>query len=99
MSVVDQIRRVTGIGEQEVNRIVECETSQLEDLEEVETALKSIGVTLKPRFDVSLAARIGATSPRDDSNQLGLLWRLSFFYDEIRASRLGDSLGIGNSRD
>ena len=64
VSVVDQIRRLTAIDEQEVNRIVECETSQLEDLEEVETALKSIGVTLKPRFDVSLAARIGATSAR-----------------------------------
>jgi hypothetical protein len=64
MSVVDQIRRLTAAGEQEVDRMAESEPTQLEALEEVETALKSIGVTLKPRFDVSLAARIGATSAR-----------------------------------
>ena len=64
MSVVDQIKRLAAVGETDVNRIAESEPSQLEELEEVETVLKSIGVTLKPRFDVSLAARIGATSAR-----------------------------------
>jgi hypothetical protein len=48
--------------EQDVNRNVASEPDQLEQQEEVERALKSIGVSLKPRFDVSLAARIGATS-------------------------------------
>ena len=64
MSVVDQIKRLAAVGEPDMDRIAESEPSQLEELEEVETVLKSIGVTLKPRFDVSLAARIGATSAR-----------------------------------
>jgi len=33
-------------------------------LEEVETMLDAIGVTLEPRFDISLAARIGAIPTR-----------------------------------
>ena len=62
MSLVREIMELTTRAEQDVDRNVASEPDQLEQLEEVERALKSIGVSLKPRFDVSLAARIGATS-------------------------------------
>ena len=42
-----------------------AESRQLKDLEEVEATLREIGVTLEPRFDISLAARIGAGSAKD----------------------------------
>jgi hypothetical protein len=44
------------------SRISQQDSKQLKDLEEVEAALKEIGVTLEPKFDISLAARIGAVS-------------------------------------
>ena len=64
MSVVDQIERLTAPKRQDTDREEENEVGQLKDLEEVETALKAIGVTLEPRFDISLTARIGSTSTR-----------------------------------
>jgi len=60
MSLVEQLARLTaqrGACEQKPE-----EVNQLEDLEEVEATLKEIGVTLEPRFDISLGARIGAVS-------------------------------------
>jgi hypothetical protein len=47
-----------------MDRSGENELDQLRELEEVETALRAIGVTLEPRFDISLAARIGSTSTK-----------------------------------
>jgi hypothetical protein len=62
MSVVEQIAE---IGSSVPELLAEVEVSgQLRDLEEVEAVLKAIGVSLEPRFDVSLAARIGAVTPR-----------------------------------
>ena len=64
MSLVRAIVELTVGHEQHVDRNVASEVNELEQLEEVERALKSIGITLKPRFTVSLAARIGATSTK-----------------------------------
>jgi hypothetical protein len=61
MSVVDEIKRLTAPKLQDTDRNEENELDQLKDLEEVETALKAIGVTLEPRFNISLTARIGST--------------------------------------
>jgi hypothetical protein len=60
MSLVEQLARLTaqrGAYEQKTEVV-----NQLKDLEEVEATLKEIGVTLEPRFDISLTARIGAVS-------------------------------------
>jgi hypothetical protein len=62
MSLVHEIMELTAAGEQDVDRNIASELKQLEQLEEVERALRSVGVTLKPTFNVSLAARIGAVS-------------------------------------
>jgi hypothetical protein len=59
MSLVHEILELTAAGEQDVDRNI---ASELKQLEEVERALRSVGVTLKPRFNVSLAARVGAAS-------------------------------------
>jgi hypothetical protein len=67
MSLVDEILELTAAGKQDVDRNI---ASELKQLEEVELALRSVGVTLEPRFNVSLAARIGAGSKTDQSNQL-----------------------------
>jgi hypothetical protein len=64
MSVVDEIERLTATKPQDLERNEEHELDQLRELEEVETALKAIGVTLEPRFDISLTARIGSTSTK-----------------------------------
>jgi hypothetical protein len=66
MSIVEQVERATAIDRQGVNRSrgVARELSQLEQLEEVEATLRSIGVTLEPVFDISLTARIGAVPVR-----------------------------------
>lgn len=61
MGVVDQIKHLA-TQEQEMSEQKQAESSQLKDLEEVEETLKQIGVNLEPRFDISLAARIGARS-------------------------------------
>jgi hypothetical protein len=59
MSVVEEIEKLGAVpalsqdGE---------ESDQLKDLEEVEATLREIGVSLEPRFDISLAARIGGGS-------------------------------------
>jgi hypothetical protein len=70
MSLVHEILELTAAGEQAVDSNIASELKQLEQLEEVERALRSVGVTLEPRFNVSLAARIGAGSKRNQSNQL-----------------------------
>jgi hypothetical protein len=62
MSLVHEIMELTAAGEQDVDRNIASELKQLEQLEEVERVLKSVGVTLESRFNVSLAARIGAAS-------------------------------------
>jgi hypothetical protein len=61
MNVADEIERLTVNKLQDMGQN-ENELEQLRALEEVETALKAIGVTLDPRFDISLTARIGSTS-------------------------------------
>jgi hypothetical protein len=58
MSLVDQLKQLVKPQEQEQ------ESKQLKDLEEVVATLKEIGVTLEPKFDISLAARIGAVSTK-----------------------------------
>ena len=62
MSLVDQLKQLGNPQEQQGCGISEQESKQLKDLEEVEAALKEIGVTLEPKFDISLAARIGGAS-------------------------------------
>ena len=64
MSGVDQIERLTASKLQETDWNEESQSSQVRELEEVETALRAIGVTLEPRFDISLTARIGSTSTK-----------------------------------
>jgi hypothetical protein len=64
MSIVDEVMRISVMSERGANHEVADEPNQLEELEEVETMLDAIGVTLEPRFDISLAARIGAISTR-----------------------------------
>jgi hypothetical protein len=64
MNAVDEIKRLTASKLQDMDRSGENELDQLSELEEVETALRAIGVTLEPRFDISLAARIGSTSTK-----------------------------------
>jgi hypothetical protein len=59
MSVADYIKDLSEHNQTDENSKV------LKDLEEVESTLRDIGVSLEPRFfDISLAARIGATSRR-----------------------------------
>jgi hypothetical protein len=60
MSLVEQLTRLTA--QREACEQKTEEVNQLKDLEEVEATLKEIGVTLEPRFDISLTARIGAVS-------------------------------------
>jgi len=67
MSVVDEIERLTATKLQDLERNEEHELDQLRELEEVETVLKAIGVTLEPRFDISLTARIGSISTKTES--------------------------------
>ena len=62
MSLVHEIMELAASTEQAVDRNTAAELDQFEQLEEVERALRSIGVTLKSRFNVSLTARIGAAS-------------------------------------
>jgi hypothetical protein len=64
MNVVDEIERLTATKLQDRRENEENELDQLRQLEEVEIALKAIGVTLDPRFDISLTARIGWTSTK-----------------------------------
>jgi hypothetical protein len=64
MSLVDQVKQLAKPQEQGGRGISEQESKQLKDLEEAEAALKEIGVTLEPKFDISLAARIGAVSAK-----------------------------------
>jgi hypothetical protein len=66
MSVVDYIEEISKNPREGAERGQADEASRVfKDLEEVEATLRAIGVTLEPRFfDVSLAARIGATSRR-----------------------------------
>jgi len=59
MSIVDQIKSVVSVDESDVNR-AERIRSQLQELNDVETALDSIGIKLEPVFDISLTARIGS---------------------------------------
>jgi hypothetical protein len=61
MSVVEEIEK---LGAAPVLSQEGEESSQLRDLEEVEAALREIGVSLEPRFDISLAARIGAVASK-----------------------------------
>jgi hypothetical protein len=62
MSLAREIMELAAGAEHDVDRNIAGELNQLEQLEEVERMLKSIGVTLEPTFNVSLAARIGAAS-------------------------------------
>ena len=64
MNVVDEIKRLTATKLQGTDQNGDNELDQLRDLEEVETTLRAIGVTLEPRFDISLTARIGPTSTK-----------------------------------
>jgi hypothetical protein len=64
MSLVDQLKQLAMPQEQGASGISEQDRKQLKDLEEVEATLKEIGVTLEPKFDISLAARIGAVSTK-----------------------------------
>jgi hypothetical protein len=63
MSIVDQVRRVVSVDEPDRGE-VEGAHSQLQELDEVETVLESIGVKLEPVFNISLTARIGAFPKR-----------------------------------
>lgn len=58
MSLVDHLKQLVKPQEQEQ------ESKQLKDLEEVLATLKEIGVTLQPKFNISLAARIGGASTK-----------------------------------
>jgi hypothetical protein len=65
MSVVEEIKRLSAFAQDkdaEGRRMDEF--NQLRDLQEVEAALKEIGVSLEPTFDISLTARIGAAARR-----------------------------------
>lgn len=64
MSIVDRLERVTAPKQETDVSASSAESSQLRDLEEVEAILKEIGVTLEPKFDISLAARIGTASEK-----------------------------------
>jgi hypothetical protein len=65
MGVADYIRQISSAREGAEPGQTNEGPNILKDLEEVEAILRDIGVTLEPRFfDVSLAARIGATSRR-----------------------------------
>lgn len=60
MSVVEAIEELRAIAQQnDAERKAVDAAKQLRDVEEVERKLKKIGVTLKPKFDISLRARIG----------------------------------------
>ncbi len=65
MSLVHEILELTAGYDQAVDHNVASELDQFAQLEEVERALRSVGVTLEPRFNVSLTARIGAASKRN----------------------------------
>ncbi len=67
MSIVEQIKRAISVDESDMNR-ADSIRSQLEDLDEVETTLESIGVKLEPVFNISLTARIGLTSNHRESS-------------------------------
>lgn len=65
MSVADYIRELSNPKEGAEHGQTNEGFNLLKELEEVESTLRDIGVSLEPRFfDVSLAARIGATSRR-----------------------------------
>jgi hypothetical protein len=65
MSVADYIRELSNCQEGPERSQTDESSRLLKDLEEVESTLRGIGVSLEPRFfDISLAARIGATSRR-----------------------------------
>ena len=65
MSIADYISEIANPTEGPEPRQAAAYREVLEDLEEVESTLRDIGVTLEPRFfDISLAARVGATSRR-----------------------------------
>jgi hypothetical protein len=63
MSVADYIREISKPREGTEYRLTDESAALLKDLEEVESTLRDIGVALEPGFfDISLSARIGATS-------------------------------------
>lgn len=65
MSAADYIRELSKPTEGAEHRLTDESVALLKDLEEVESTLRDIGVALEPRFfDISLSARIGATSRR-----------------------------------
>jgi hypothetical protein len=65
MSVADYIKELAASKRGEEQRQAREASSALKDLEEVENTLREIGVSLEPRFfDISLTARIGATTRR-----------------------------------
>ena len=64
MSLADQLKQLAKPQEEGGRSVAEEEFKQLKDLEEVEEALREIGITLEPKFDISLAARIGAVSAK-----------------------------------
>jgi hypothetical protein len=65
MSVADYIKELSASRQGDEQSQVPEASSALKDLEEVESTLREIGVSLEPRFfDISLTARIGAPSRR-----------------------------------
>lgn len=65
MSVADYVKELCASKQDEGHGRTPDASSALKDLEEVESTLREIGVSLEPRFfDVSLTARIGAASCR-----------------------------------
>jgi hypothetical protein len=65
MSIVDEIKKLTAAPqEHDSDEARKLDDSQIRSLEEVEETLKEIGVTLEPKFDISLGARIGAGKAR-----------------------------------
>ncbi len=67
MSIADQLERIAAATPQAATNQRLEEGDQIRDLQEVEAALKEIGVTLEPMFNISLAARIGATAPSKET--------------------------------
>ena len=64
MSVVDYIKQLSTSQNDPNESALRQGFNLLKDLEEVETTLREIGADLEPDFfDISLTARIGATSP------------------------------------
>ena len=64
MSVVEQVERIATGQSDAVANASNDKGQQIKDLEEVEAALREVGVTLEPRFDISLTARIGAAASK-----------------------------------